>query len=163
MADQKKSTTTSNAQSAEESKHQRSQAQTLDPAQASISQFEILHNTGVNEAWNGGAIFDGNIDTQHTACRTPDPHIASLEMFTGKLSEMFTGKLSEPTIDPRLLTFEGPARGTFPWNDIISGPFDYCDMGRGHITSSRSHKTTSISETISSLASLSLGMSAPKK
>jgi hypothetical protein len=152
MADQKNATATSNAQSAEESKHQRSQAQTLDPAQASISQLEILHNTRVNEAWNG-AIFDGNIDTQYTACRTPDPHIASLEMFTGKLSE--------PTIDPRLLTFEGPASAFFPWN--ILGPFDYCDMGRGHITSSRSHKTTSISETISSLASLSLGMSAPKK
>jgi hypothetical protein len=155
MADQKNATATSNAQSAEESKHQRSQSQTLDPAQASISQLEILHNTAVNEMWNGGAIFDEKIDTQYTPCRTPDPHIAS--------PEMFIGKLSEPTIDPRQLTFESFPRGLFPWNNLTSGPFDYCDMGREHITSSRSHKTTSISETISSLASLSLGRSAPKK
>jgi hypothetical protein len=158
MADQKNSTATSNAQSAtlEDSKHQRILVQVLDAAQTSISQFDILHNTGVNEAWNGGSIFDGNIDAQDTECRTPDPHIASLEMFTGKLSE--------PTIDPRQLMFEGPERELLPWrNNMISGPFDYCDMGRGHITSSRSHKTTSICETISSPASLSLGMPAQKK
>jgi hypothetical protein len=136
--------------------HQISQFQAPDPAQASTPEFDSPHENGVHQAGNGGPIFDGNIDSQKTACRIPDLNLASLEMFTGNLSE--------PTIDPgKLILSERPESLIFPWTINEWGPLDYSGMEQGQNKASRSHKTASISETISSLASLSLGMPAQKK
>jgi hypothetical protein len=132
--------------------HQISQFQAPDPAQASTPEFDSPHENGVHQAGNGGPIFDGNIDSQKTACRIPDLNLASLEMFTGNLSE--------PTIDPgKLILSERPESLIFPWtiDEYYSGIWS---RGRTRL---RSHKTASISETTSSLASLSLGMPAQKK
>jgi hypothetical protein len=96
------------------------------------------------------------VDSQKTTSRIPDLNLAGLELFTGNLSE--------PTIDPgKLILSERPESLIFPWTINEWGPLDYSGMEQGQKKASCSHKTASISETISSLASLSLGVPAQKK